>query len=193
MSKFRRRQTNLPIFGFEMSMRGYYADILGIPANAGEAEIKSAYRRLAKRYHPDLNKEPGAREKFLEIRKAYDFLIKTPFQNSQPLQTAEEKRAEEQRIMREKRRKAAEKIRRKREQDEAEAWLNFKQSGLMWVMIFGVLTIYFVLMGVCVKNISDYPYEDSQVQNPELGLLGSMIMMVAFTFFLYRFWLFIRS
>jgi hypothetical protein len=174
-------------------MRAYYAGILGISANAGEGEIKSAYRRLAKRYHPDVNKDPGAREKFLEIRKAYDFLTKMPGEAKGPLQTAEEKKAEEQRIMREKRRKAAEKIKRKREEEEAEAWRKFKQSGVMWVLIFGVLTTYFVLMGVCVKNITDYPYEDSKVQNPELGVLGSAIMMVAFTYFLYRFWQFIRS
>ena len=34
----------------------------------------SAYRKLAKKYHPDLNKEPGAKEKFQEINDAYEFL-----------------------------------------------------------------------------------------------------------------------
>lgn len=176
-----------------MNMRAYYAGILGVSANAGEGEIKSAYRRLAKRYHPDINKDPGAREKFLEIRKAYDFLIKLSRESSSPLLTADELKAREQRIKREKRRQAAEKIKQKREEEEAEAWRRFKESGFMWVLVFAVLTTYFLLMGLCIKNITDYPYEENKVQNPELGVLGSAVMMAIFTYFLYRFWQFIRS
>ena len=47
--------------------RDYY-EVLGINKNASEAEIKKAFRTLAKKYHPDVNKEPGAEEKFKEIR-----------------------------------------------------------------------------------------------------------------------------
>ena len=55
------------------SSRNYY-DILGVSKNATDAEIKSAFRKLAKQYHPDLNKEPGAEEKFKEIGEAYAVL-----------------------------------------------------------------------------------------------------------------------
>ena len=49
--------------------------ILGINKSANEAEIKSAYRRLARKYHPDLNKDDtSASEKFKEISNAYDIL-----------------------------------------------------------------------------------------------------------------------
>lgn len=174
-------------------MRSYYAGVLGVSAQAGSAEIKAAYRRLAKQYHPDLNKEPGARERFLEIRKAYDFLLKSPNTFDQKTTTSQNNPAYEQKIMREKRRKAAERIKKKREEDEAAAWREFKKSGMMWVLVFFVLTIYFVLMGICLINIADYPYADNPVQNPELGLLGSGVMMLAFSYFLYRFWVFIRS
>ncbi len=174
-------------------MRSYYAGVLGVSPQAGSAEVKAAYRRLAKLYHPDLNKEPGARERFLEIRKAYDYLLKSPYGFEQTANSAGHNRAEEQKIMREKRRRAAEKMKKKREEEEAAVWREFKNSGMMWVLIFFVLTIYFVLMGICLINIADYPYAESPIQNPELGLVGSAVMMAAFTYFLYRFWVFIRS
>ena len=56
-----------------MSKRDYY-DVLGVSKNASDAEIKSAFRKLAKKYHPDLNKEPDAAEKFKECQEAYDVL-----------------------------------------------------------------------------------------------------------------------
>ncbi|KAL9387975.1 hypothetical protein Peur_021099 [Populus x canadensis] len=51
----------------------YYAT-LGVPKSATSKEIKAAYRRLARQYHPDVNKEPGATEKFKEISSAYEVL-----------------------------------------------------------------------------------------------------------------------
>ena len=56
-----------------MASKDYYS-ILGVDKNASADEIKSAYRRLAKKYHPDLNKAPDAAEKFKEINEAYEVL-----------------------------------------------------------------------------------------------------------------------
>ena len=56
-----------------MAKRDYY-EVLGLTKGASEDEIKKAYRSLAKKYHPDINKEPGAEEKFKEINEAYDTL-----------------------------------------------------------------------------------------------------------------------
>ncbi|NBB95707.1 MAG: DnaJ domain-containing protein [Planctomycetes bacterium] len=53
--------------------RDYY-DILGVKRNASEADIKSAYRKLARKYHPDVNKAADAGEKFREATKAYEVL-----------------------------------------------------------------------------------------------------------------------
>ena len=51
----------------------YYA-LLGVTPDATSAQIKSAYRKLAKQYHPDVNDSPDAAEKFREITEAYDTL-----------------------------------------------------------------------------------------------------------------------
>ena len=56
-----------------MGSESYY-DVLGLPRNATETDIKKAYRNLAKKYHPDVCKEPGAEEKFKSINEAYDVL-----------------------------------------------------------------------------------------------------------------------
>lgn len=53
-----------------------YYNILGIEKDASEEKIKQAYRRLAKKYHPDLNKtDPKAKEKFIKVHEAYETLI----------------------------------------------------------------------------------------------------------------------
>jgi len=53
---------------------GDYYDTLGVPRSADEKEIKKAYRNLARKYHPDVCKEPGAEEKFKQINEAYSVL-----------------------------------------------------------------------------------------------------------------------
>ena len=53
--------------------KDYYA-LLGVTPDATSAQIKSAYRKLAKQYHPDVNNSPDAAEKFREITEAYDTL-----------------------------------------------------------------------------------------------------------------------
>ena len=49
-------------------------ETLGVDKSASAEEIKKAYRRLARKYHPDINKEPGAEDKFKEINAAYEIL-----------------------------------------------------------------------------------------------------------------------
>ena len=56
-----------------MNKRDYY-EVLGVSKTADEKEIKSAFRKLAKKYHPDVSKEPDAAEKFKEAQEAYAVL-----------------------------------------------------------------------------------------------------------------------
>lgn len=55
-------------------MAGDYYEILGVSRSADKEELKRAYRRLARKYHPDVNKEAGAEERFKEINRAYEVL-----------------------------------------------------------------------------------------------------------------------
>ncbi len=56
-----------------MTQRDYY-EILGVPRNASQEDIKTAFRQLARQYHPDVSQDPDAEEKFKEVNEAYGVL-----------------------------------------------------------------------------------------------------------------------
>lgn len=57
-----------------MSAKRDYYEVLGVERNSTPEEVKKAYRRLARQYHPDVNKEPDAEARFKEINEAYEVL-----------------------------------------------------------------------------------------------------------------------
>ncbi|KAI7754634.1 hypothetical protein M8C21_023913, partial [Ambrosia artemisiifolia] len=60
--------------GFVVLAAADYYSTLGVPKSATSKDIKAAYRKLARQYHPDVNKQPGATDKFKEISAAYEVL-----------------------------------------------------------------------------------------------------------------------
>jgi hypothetical protein len=75
-------------------LKDYYA-ILEIAINSDDADIRKAYRRLAKKYHPDINKSSNAQEKFIEITEAYEFLTTQPKHLKVEYSTATSKKQED--------------------------------------------------------------------------------------------------
>ena len=57
-----------------MATKRDYYEVLEVAKDADQQTTKRAYRKLAKKYHPDVNKEPDAEEKFKEVQEAYDVL-----------------------------------------------------------------------------------------------------------------------
>src|SRR6201996_7148697 len=56
-----------------LAFKDYY-EVLGVPRDADQDAIRRAYRKLAREYHPDLNSEPDAEERFKELGEAYEVL-----------------------------------------------------------------------------------------------------------------------
>jgi molecular chaperone DnaJ len=62
------------IIGNAMAVKRDYYDVLGVPRDADDAEIKRAFRRLAQQHHPDVDKNDGAEQRFKELNEAYRVL-----------------------------------------------------------------------------------------------------------------------
>lgn len=77
-----------------MSQKDYHK-VLGLTSGASEKQIKTAYRKLALKYHPDRNTAPGAKSKFHEITLAYNYLLEHPYRREDRASSYEERVANE--------------------------------------------------------------------------------------------------
>lgn len=68
-----QREVGYPITAVRMKFKDYY-ETLGLDRSAGADDIKRAYRRLARKYHPDVSKEADAEARFKEMKEAYEVL-----------------------------------------------------------------------------------------------------------------------
>lgn len=181
--------------------RAHHASILGVSVTAGEAEVKAAYRRMVKKYHPDINRAPNAVNRFLEIKKAYDYLLKYPYGSEAQIRSRvyyqadpnhpAQKREEEYKKRREQRMKHARDMRRRKEEQERLAWEKWRGSIGMWILVFLVLSMYFIFMGGMFSFFSSYPYESSKIVYPNLITVVLLLFVCGVTYGMYAFYRFL--
>lgn len=123
----------------------HYFDTLGLPPGASESDIKKAYRRLARRFHPDVSSEPDAEERFLEVTEAYEYLVEKgsrPSFNYIYETVAPEISKEEQR------RQRAQAFARMRYEEFRQSTLAFKKSWYfrpLKILTYGVIALCYML------------------------------------------------
>lgn len=128
-------------------LRAYHLSVLGLDESATKADIKSSYRLLSKRYHPDVNKSPDAQEQFIQIKESYEYLTKTPVYNEPRIHYDEAQVAREQwraEYRRRAREKTIEKQRLQRELiNQMVSW--FKPVAIGILIFNSLLAVDFVL------------------------------------------------
>jgi DnaJ-domain-containing protein 1 len=149
-------------------MKNYYA-ALQLDEGADEDAIKKAYRTLAKQYHPDINPEPQARERFLEIHEAYEYLMdpsrRAAFERRYERRTISKEELERrERIYREWLRHQQEAARERASGYARQTFDEFSES--RWYKVAkGVNKLYnvlFLLFCVAVISIPVYKYIEQQ-------------------------------
>jgi len=164
-----------------------YYKILGLPANSSVEEIKKAYRKKARLYHPDINHSPDAKDHFIAVTEAYEFLL----EYHEKIKRGEE---EYQRVMEEWRKYRQNRSRMRANTYASKPYDRFKNTKLYKsTKIFDGTTIIFsftVSIMVLVYTIYGYIY---RLRNPVSGLEKPsvfsfvMLLLLGLTFFIISF------
>lgn len=184
-------------------MKNYF-QILGLTASASESEIRSAYRSLAKRYHPDVNKQEDAKAIFIQINEAYEVLSNTEsrmkylerlkYQSAPytPAQQAAREKIYKDWVHQQHREALKRKVAEMRKQEE-------ERRDFMWYYFGALKVVGYILMGIVLLVITFAPVaifiSEKQKPNGEVnyGLFIPALMGASFigyfvyhTFFLSR-------
>lgn len=129
-------------------MKNYYLELLQLESGATKADIKKAYRRLSKKYHPDINSSEDAKEKFIAINEAYNFLNQVgPAPHRETISYDYDPLTEEYRRRREQAREKA------RQKAEVEARLKQKMYQRL-IAIFNVSSAFILIINLII--VLDY-------------------------------------
>ena len=139
-----------------------YYKILGVDQTADKDEIKQAYRTLAKKFHPDVNKTPGADEIFIEITEAYEVLMSLP-ESSEQREIKEDYYSSFDKEYWDKVRKRAEEQARMKYEKFVKQHEAFKESGiydisLIFKIIGRVLLLFIALLFFTIPIIGSISY-----------------------------------
>ena len=155
-----------------MSGKTYY-EILNLPEGASKAEIKKSYRTLVKKYHPDVNNDPKAHQKYLEINQAYEALLDPKPKKQTTVSGPSSKTKKWQKYREQSRRKHTE---RKRQQEiEIKAFYKLLRKGWRrnWIrtnVLVGVIISIFMIADqyseptqrrVAITSFKDYSSHNS--------------------------------
>lgn len=166
-----------------------YFQVLGIPSDSSIDDIKKAYRSRARLYHPDINPDPSAKDKFISATEAYEFLIAN-FNNLSGNEEAYRKAAENWRKYRQDRSKQ-----RARAYAQA-SYIRFKKTSfykttrvfdattIIFSMVISIGTVLFTIFGYIFRLHHPLP----GIPNPTvfafigLLLLGMTFFVISFIF-----------
>jgi hypothetical protein len=135
-----------------------YLEVLGLKPGVSEKEIKFAYRRLVKKYHPDINKDPDAARKFIEVSEAYKFLMDVGARPHQ--ETIAYDYNPNNKEYEEWRRSAREFARKKKQEAEA----NYRKVLLKAFSYFNYIGAFIILVNFILALDYFLPYQPSEEQ-----------------------------
>ena len=168
-----------------------YYDILEIPQTASLSEIKKAYRLKAKLWHPDLNHTPGARERFIEINEAYEFLIRRKTRPVPP--PSRSRRTERDDPMQARLRRERQKARERAAREARKRYEEFKKSPLYKTTSF-LYTFYdyvafavgvLIILGAWAGMILNIDPTDGLREGSVISTIMASIIGGIFIFFSY--------
>jgi hypothetical protein len=170
-----------------MTVLEYY-NILGLQPDSTIEDIRKAYRRKARQYHPDINNAPDAMDKFIKITEAYDFLIEN--HDKKPLDDKEFFR-----IIEEWKKFRQERSRQRANYYARSSYVSFKNSkyykstrilnasSIIFNFVVAVMILLFTILGYIIKLKNPLPEDDKPSIFSFILLLTISLILFTVAFF----------